>query len=59
MSDKKSSENRVEHLFNKALEGKVKRRSFIKTFLGASAATVVPVKAASAFSFEKFFSKTL
>ncbi|MCB9062055.1 MAG: 4Fe-4S dicluster domain-containing protein [Halobacteriovoraceae bacterium] len=39
------------------LDKKIKRRSFIKTFLGASAATIVPVKTASAFSFEKFFQR--
>lgn len=55
MSKKRSSENRLEHIFTKALETKIKRRSFITSFLGASAATIIPVKNASAFSFEKFF----
>ena len=56
MSDEKS-DNRIEHIFTKALNTKIKRRSFIQTAAIASAATMVPVKTASAFSFEKFFQK--
>lgn len=57
MSDDKRSDNRIEHIFTRALNTKIKRRSFMKTALGATAVTVAPIKDASAFSFEKFFQK--
>jgi len=54
-------QGRFQALAEKALNAPIKRRSFLTNILGmtatAAAATVVPVKKASAFSFEKFFQK--
>lgn len=59
---KRDSEKRIQLLFEKSLEKPVKRRGFLKGFLGSAsgvalASSIVPVKKASAFSFEKFFQK--
>jgi len=51
------TEKRLGARMEKALGTKVKRRSFLKTLGALTATTVVPVKEATAFSFEKFFQK--
>lgn len=50
-------EDRFSKLLSNVLDKPVKRRSFLKSALGVTAATMIPVKTASAFSFEKFFQK--
>ncbi len=55
MSEKRSQ--KLQKLMEKSLTTPIKRRGFLKSILGVSAATIIPVKTATAFSFEKFFQK--
>lgn len=53
----KTSSHRLGQAVEKGLNKQVKRRSFIKTLGTLAATTIVPVKEATAFSFEKYFQK--